>query len=386
MPSFREKIRNVFRHEKTGGIVWQPRIYYWYYGNGLQNRLPEGYTDDSMLKDLNNRFQPYQEVPDKYKHKTLIDIYADLKASPRYPEETLGIRVFRVALKRDDRITTKSVLGKDDQVVSVTQTPLGELRAVRNGERLVEYPVKTLDDVRVMKYILEDRDVDVKFDAEGFKIADRVFGEDGVVQAWIPVRSPLQTLIIDYMGLENAVYALNDYPEEIDDLLKVIEKPYDKIFDVIIKSPVEILNFGENIDANLTAPPIFARHLVPYYRKRVKQIQQSGKFCHIHMDGSLKPLLPLINAGGFDAIEAATPKPQGDVGLEELKDALGKTILLDGIPAILFTSRYSCKYLEEFAIKIVKTFSPNLILGVSDEAPPSADIEKVRFISDLLQR
>jgi len=37
--------------------------------------------------------------------------------------------------------------------------------------------------------------------------------------------------------------------------------------------------------------------------------------------------------------------------LEELKDALGDTILLDGIPAILFTPQYSYKDLEEFTLK-----------------------------------
>ncbi len=31
-------------------------------------------------------------------------------------------------------------------------------------------------------------------------------------------------------------------------------------------------------------------------------------------------------------------------------------------------------------------FSPNLILGVSDEVPPSADIEKVKFVSRLVEK
>ena len=103
------------------------------------------------------------------------------------------------------------------------------------------------------------------------------------------------------------------------------------------------------------------------------------------MDGSLKSLLPLINKSGFDGIEAATPLPQGDITLEELKDTLGDTILLDGIPAILFLPQYSYKELEEFTIRVLKMFSPNLILGVSDEVPPTADIEKVKFVSEIVE-
>jgi len=41
--------------------------------------------------------------------------------------------------------------------------------------------------------------------------------------------------------------------------------------------------------------------------------------------------------------------------------------------------------LEELTLKILKMFSPNLILGVSDEVPPSADIEKIRFVSEIVQ-
>ncbi|GAG52022.1 unnamed protein product, partial [marine sediment metagenome] len=105
----------------------------------------------------------------------------------------------------------------------------------------------------------------------------------------------------------------------------------------------------------------------------------------IHMDGGLKPLLPYINDSGFDAIEAATPLPQGDVTLEELREAMGDTILLDGIPAILFLPQYSYQELGEFAKKLIDLFSPNLILGISDEISPVGDIERVRFVSKVVE-
>ena len=70
---------------------------------------------------------------------------------------------------------------------------------------------------------------------------------------------------------------------------------------------------------------------------------------------------------------------------EELKDAMGDTILMDGIPAILFLPEYSYEELEDITKNIIDLFSPNLILGISDELPPVADIEKVRFVSKLLE-
>ena len=81
----------------------------------------------------------------------------------------------------------------------------------------------------------------------------------------------------------------------------------DHMYEEIVSSPLEIVNFGENIDANVDSPELFEEYLIPYYTKRVKQLHDAGKFCHIHIDGSMKPLLGLMKKPGFDGIEAATP-------------------------------------------------------------------------------
>jgi uroporphyrinogen-III decarboxylase len=71
--------------------------------------------------------------------------------------------------------------------------------------------------------------------------------------------------------------------------------------------------------------------------------------------------------------------------VEELKEAMGEMILLDGIPMLLFLSEYTREELEEFTKKILKLFSPNLILGISDEISPPGDIEKVEFVSQVVE-
>ena len=380
--NFRERTLRTFQKKKIDKIVWQPRIYCWYYGNRLKNKLPEGYNDRSTLNSLYDNIQPYKgNVPEKYKDKTMIEIYHDLNASPRYPQEALGVSIFKF---KNKKVKIKSRDNeKQGKIITIHETPLGSLREVTKHGYHTEYPIKTLSDLEIMEYILAD--TEFEFDVEAFKIADSEFGERGVIQTFYP-RSPLQRLIIDYMGFENTIYALNDYPDKIKDFLRIIEKWDDKMYEVILNSPVKILNFGENIDANIDSPFLFEEYLIPYYKKRINQIHQKGKFCHIHMDGLLKSLLPFIKRVGFDGVEAATPLPQGDVSLEGLKDALEETILLDGIPAILFLPRYSYQDLEKFTIRVLELFSPNLILGVSDEVPPNADIERVKFVSRVVDK
>lgn len=381
--TYRERIMRTFKKEKIDRIVWQPRIYYWFYGNRLKNKLPNGYEDSKTLDALYSNIQPYNgSVPERYKNKTMIEVYDDLNASPRYPQEVLGVNIFK--LEVDDASGIKMFVTEDKQGerTTVIETPEGTLKEVTRHGYHTEYPVKTPKDYKVMKYILDN--TEFQFDEEAFEIADREFGKRGVVQSFYP-RSPLQRLIIDYMGFKNTILALNYHPGEIEEFLGAIEEWDDRMYKVLLNSPLKVLNFGENIDANLDSPRLFEEYLVPYYKKRVKQIHQNNKFCHIHMDGSLKPLLPLLNEIDFDGIEAATPQPQGDVTLGELKEAMGDTILLDGIPALLFLPEYPKKELEEFAVQVLELFSPNLILGISDELPPNADIEKVRLVSDIVE-
>jgi len=358
----RETILRTFARKPRDKVAWQPRIYYWYNGRQAGGNMPE-----------------------KYRGKSMLDIYDDLRASPRYPAEVVGISVFRTEL---DEQVKRSVLDQGEKVTTVYQTPVGTLREVvrkgtmGSGGYHTEYPVETPEDMEVMKYILDH--TEFSFDADAFERAEAIFGPRGVTQEFYP-RTPYQRLVISYMGLQNTICALNDYPRETEEFMESITAWDDKMYEVILNSPVKILNFGENIDANIDSPRLFERYLLPYYRRRVTQIHQAGKFCHIHMDGSLKALLPLINEAGFDGIEAATPLPQGDVTLEELKAALGDTILLDGIPAILFLPQFSAEELLDFATRVLDMFAPNLILGISDELPPPADIEKVRLVTQLVE-
>jgi len=360
--TFRERILDTFQRNKVDKIVWQPRLDYYINVNRARGTLPE-----------------------KYRDKNIIEIHRDLNASIRY---YWGLPIPQNYLIRRYRDTIKiTEIKNGDETTVVYDTSKGQLISrIRTTEfgcssHIVEYPVKKIDDLDIIEYMLQNSVVE--FNYEFYETARQDLTDLGEIQMGIG-HSPLQSLIIDYMGFENTIYALTDSPERINRFLNEVDELQDETFEIIEKCPVKIINFGENIDSNLISPDIFKKYLIPYYIKRVSQLQKRGKFCHIHMDGKLKPLLPYIRETGFDGIEAATPFPQGDIALEELKSAIGNMILLDGIPAILFLPNYPLSELENCVQKILDLFSPNLILGISDELPPDADIDRVKFISELI--
>ena len=117
---------------------------------------------------------------------------------------------------------------------------------------------------------------------------------------------------------------------------------------------------------------------------RAYYTQHTYELNHQHHPNSL--LLPYLIDVPFDGLEALTAKPQGDVTLEEIKEAIGNKILLDGIPSILFLPEYSDDYVRQYSQKVLEIFSPNLILGVSDELSPNGDIKKIEMIANMVKK
>ena len=104
-----------------------------------------------------------------------------------------------------------------------------------------------------------------------------------------------------------------------------------------------------------------------------------------HWDGDTRSLLKYAKRTGLDGIEAITPKPQGDVTLKEVKEALGDEVwLVDGIAAILFNEEYPEEALMDQIKECIELFAPKLILGISDELSSTGEIERVRRIREYV--
>ncbi|NHJ25841.1 MAG: hypothetical protein EAX89_14765 [Candidatus Lokiarchaeota archaeon] len=371
---FQSAILNIFAGKNIKQIVFSPRIYYWYLGNRLYLRK----------RKINN-----PNIPSYFLQKTQLEIFDILRASPRYSEETLYLPLLRENIMPKAKIKIIREKGaKPGESVIIYKTPRGILRQVESiggglGAHITEYPIKTIEDLDIMKYILEN--TKVEFLERNFEKAEQQFGKRCVVSTYIS-KSPYQKLVTQFIGFIKLILLLKRFPSKIENFMKFLEQWDNQLYDQISKSSLKIVNFGENLDANLSPPPFFEKYLIPYYEKRVKQLHHSGKYCHVHIDGSLRDFLPYFQYLPFDGLEALTAKPQGDVSLEEIKDSIGDKILLDGIPSILFLKQYSNDYLKDYVRQILDLFSPKLILGISDELSPNGDIRKVEMISEIINK
>ena len=76
---------------------------------------------------------------------------------------------------------------------------------------------------------------------------------------------------------------------------------------------------------------------MPYYKKITQRLHSAGKKVAIHIDGSLVPCLGMLSECGFDVADAVTPKPFGDVSIQDLRHTAGKDIIIwGGLPGGVF--------------------------------------------------
>ncbi|MBS3762797.1 MAG: hypothetical protein KGZ25_05770, partial [Planctomycetes bacterium] len=175
-----------------------------------------------------------------------------------------------------------------------------------------------------------------------------------------------------------------DYPDLCKAYFDALEIAQNRLVDVINQSPIEIINYGDNVHAGTCTPKLFEEYVLPVYQRRTERLHEGGKFVHAHWDGNCGPLLPYAQETGLDGIEAITPKPQGDVTLDETKEALGDMFLIDGVPAVYFDETYSEEVLVDCARKCIDLFAPNLVLGISDEISSTGKIDRVKLVGEVV--
>jgi hypothetical protein len=267
-------------------------------------------------------------------------------------------------------------------------TPYGPLFEVHRFTvdrtwRRVEFLAKRADDLPALRWLLARRSL--RFNPEKFEVGAEYIGDRGVPQFWVP-KSPYFALAQHFMRYEQLIYALADQRQMVEEIMAVIDASYDPLYEQLAGSgQLQILNFGENIAMAYLSQRYFERYLIPWYEARCAQLRAAGIYTHVHIDGYFRGLLPYLAELPFDGLEALTPKPQGDVTLEEIKEHIGDKVLLDGIPAVLFLEHYPREALQACVEQVVELFHPRLVLGISDELPEGGgaeSFERMRWVAE----
>ncbi|MBN2853328.1 MAG: hypothetical protein JXQ23_11395 [Clostridia bacterium] len=358
--NFTQLHKDVCFDKNNKKVIWQPRISCW--------------IDDHISRD--------GHLPGKYNGMTKPELYRDLGCSARIYE----FNDCFVRTDHHDVVRTVEEIGEQQKLYKM-KTPIGTISCVmrsnnsNTGRYYEKWWVNNEEELKIQEWA--DSRATWSFDQKRFEEHSKEWEGLGAPCIFMP-RIGIQHLYISSMGFMNTSYALADYPDAVRKYCDALEENQIGLMEVINQSPIDIINYGDNLHDGYLRPDIFEEYVLPVYQTRGKLLHKGGKFTYSHWDGDVKRILSYAKDCELDGIEAVTPVPQGDVTLAEAKEAMGDMFMIDGVAAILFDEIYTEEQLIDQVKECISLFAPHLILGISDEISSTGDIERVRLVGKVV--
>lgn len=178
-----------------------------------------------------------------------------------------------------------------------------------------------------------------------------------------------------------------DYPDEICGIFGLMEKQEEPVLDAVCCLAPPLVHFADTLSSdNFTG--LYDDFMAGGHKKRLERLHSAGTACAVHLDGVVRGLLSKLVAAGFDAVEALTPQPVGDLDVGEMRTVAGNdsVILWGGVPGIMFAPPYTWDDMEKHVVKTLGAWKGSrFILGVADQVPPDGDIGFCPRIAELVE-
>lgn len=194
----------------------------------------------------------------------------------------------------------------------------------------VEFPVKTIEDIRLMIKRWELSYYEPVDEIKAYESIENIIGDSGITTIFA-MPSAIPWLLENVMGVEEFYYMLDDYPDEMKELIKIIDDKNWQRYEIIAEHPCPVAILAENTSTRYIGPKIYEEYNMPSQRAFVDAMHNKGKTAILHMCGHVNDLLPLIKETGTDGIHALTPPPLGDTLWEKALDILGDDLIIMGI-------------------------------------------------------
>lgn len=227
-----------------------------------------------------------------------------------------------------ERISERSTHNKRRIETVTLKTPVGSVSQVSADGWIQSYFLKTPEDYKVMEYIVRRTRFAARY--EEFEKCERIAGENGITLISLP-RSPMQTILVDYAGLEQLSYHM---AEDMEAVLPLYEALYDSLTEqakIIARGPGRYVHMTENMTAETWGLDRFLRYHMPVYESVLPILHRGGKKVYTHYDGKLKVVSNSLKDSPIDGIESFTVPPEGDMSYREIREALPETYIWSNI-------------------------------------------------------
>jgi hypothetical protein len=264
----------------------------------------------------------------------------------------------------------------------VQRTAVGEIWAEWADNWQQKYWLETPEDYRVMTHIVKN--TIVLPDLENFRAKESELPSYAV--AWSMIgRTPLQEILVDYVGLEKFSLHLFDYEEEVRELYDALLTNFRQKVMIAAQSPGKFVSNLENFTAETLGPKRYAEFLLPVYEECFPILHDAGKIIGTHYDGRTKSCRDLIARAPIDVIESLTTPPEGDQALAECRAVWPNKLFWCNINVSAYS--LSSVELRELLTTLVEQGAPDgrrLAFEVS-EALPANWKDSILVVLDILR-
>jgi hypothetical protein len=360
----REAFLALLRGEPAQRVPWTADITYWITGREMDGTAdPAWNTEEGYLalhRDLG--LMPYYYYP-----KFLTGWY-DYDATVRFSSSKDGL-----------------------ETVNCFATPFGELRELTRfaptscSTGIVKHYVETKADLDVLSYLVEHRTLrPCNLDDYPARLA--MWADyDGIPSLGMP-RSPLSSFLYEWAGVVHGTYLLMDYEDEVRALFAAMAAQEDPIIDAVCDLRPPLLHFADNLSSE-NVGSLYDEWLGPMHRRWLHKLTAAGVATAVHLDGTVRGLLPKLAKNGFTSVEALTPAPVGDVTLAEMRAVAGSDtlVLWGGAPGAMFAPPYTWADMQAHITTLLDAWANTpFLIGVADQVPPDGDITFCRKIAEML--
>jgi hypothetical protein len=287
--------------------------------------------------------------------------------------ETRGVKVVTIERGRE-RVTRYETSGG----VLIARWTLGE----DDEWWQVEYPVKEKEDLPAALELVRSRTY--VLDLSQLTVSRAEIGQDGILALELP-RRPYSDLLHDFLGWGQGLLMLAE--PEVQEMLDALEEKLERLVQQIATLEGQVVLAPDNLDGSFISPNVFADHLAASYRHTTETLHAHDKCLVVHVGGPIRHLLEPMARQGVDAVEGICGPPQSDASLSEARALTGPDVTLwGGIPQDVLLEPRTDREFEAAVTQAVQEAQGDdrLILGVADQVPVGAQVERLEVLPRLI--
>jgi len=268
-----------------------------------------------------------------------------------------------------------------------TTTPLGSLTTAEQYEngtsRILEYSIKTREDLKIMQYITEHTHLSPAYD--DFVATDAAVGDRGIATVTV-CATPLANLYEFAMGLENFIFFLEDYPDEMNALMEAMHESNKKQMRIAAQSPALAIFSYEDTSSTTISYDMYEKYCLKQLNDYADICSNEGKLYFVHMCGKLAAFSDLIAAGRMTGIDSCCPPHTGDIWPWDAAEKFSDKLIIGGIDPTFLCTASERELEEQLRVTIPKCVETagKVILSTGDATAYDTPMENIRLVSRLV--